>query len=246
MLDPISIGIAIKAMQTAFTGIQYCMDALADGKVQVQKIKKAAEDAQAIASEVKSAWSIIKGLFRTAKPVDRLHEQPATEAKPSGAEKISKAPKEVYVRHIPTEAEIVQQFVTNVGDFYHHHRELSELYDTKSEEVYAMDRPDPRDILLLSQIRHELDGAYMKLSGMMRGAHVPAQLGPLWDNFHAIYENAKEKQAARRERERIRKQQESWLREEEHLERVELVAAVFLTLLFVLELWAVWINSFTD
>jgi hypothetical protein len=40
----------------------------------------------------------------------------------------------------------------------------------------------------------------MKLSGMMRGAHVPPQLGPLWDNFHKIYENAKDKQAARRER----------------------------------------------
>lgn len=245
MLDPISIGIAIKAMQTAFTGIQYCMDALADGKVQVQKIKKAAEDAQEIVKEVKGIWSIVRGLFgksesKQTKQLDDINAADTTKSitKPTN--------KEVFIKHIPTEAEIVEQFVKNVGDFYHHHRELSELYDTKSEEVYAMDRPDPRDILILSQIRHELDGAYMKLSGMMRGAHVPAQLGPLWDNFHAIYENAKEKQAARRERERIRKQQESWLREEEHLERVELAAAVFLTLLFVLELWAVWINSFTD
>jgi hypothetical protein len=229
-------------MQGAFTGIQYCMDALSDGKVQVQKIKKAAEDAQAIVKEVKGIWGIIRGLFgaapHKAEPAPHTPSSPNEPAKPK--------PKEVFIKHIPTEAEIVQQFVTHVGDFYHHHRELSELYETKSDEVYAMDRPDPRDILLLSQIRHELDGAYMKLSGMMRGAHVPPQLGPLWDNFHKIYENAKDKQAARRERERIRKQQESWLREEEYLERVELTAAVFLTLLFVLELWAVWINSFTD
>ena len=245
MLDPISIGLAIKAMQTAFTGVQYCMDALSDGKVQVQKIKKAAEDAKAIASEVKSAWSIIKSLFGTAKPTDRPNGETPPHASESSAPR-GVPKKDVYVRHIPTEAEIVQQFVTNVGDFYHHHRELSELYDTKSEEVYAMDRPDPRDILLLSQIRHELDGAYMKLSGMMRGAHVPPQLGPLWDNFHKIYENAKDKQAARRERERIRKQQDSWQREEEHLEKVEFAAAMFLTFLFVVELWAVWINSFTD
>lgn len=237
MLDPITIGLAIKAMQGAFSGIQYCMDALSDGKVQVQKIKKAAEDAQAIVKEVKGIWALISGVFKPKQaPQPALHSPEAPQQKP----------KEVFIKHIPTEAEIVQQFVTHVGDFYHHHRELSELYETKSDEVYAMDRPDPRDILLLSQIRHELDGAYMKLSGMMRGAHVPPQLGPLWDNFHKIYENAKDKQAARRERERIRKQQESWLREEEYLERVELTAAVFLTLLFVLELWAVWINSFTD
>lgn len=240
MLDPITIGLAIKAMQGAFSGIQYCCEALSDGKVQVQKIKKAAEDAQAIVKEVKGIWSIVRGLF--GKPAPKV-EQPSPS---SPSEPAKPKPKEVFIKHIPTEAEIVQQFVTHVGDFYHHHRELSELYDSKSEEVYAMDKPDPRDILILSQIKHELDGAYMKLSGMMRGAHVPPQLGPLWDNFHKIYENAKQKQEARRERERIRKQQESWLREEEHLERVELTAAVFLTLLFVLELWAVWINSFTD
>ena len=227
-------------MQGAFNGIQYCCEALSDGKVQVQKIKKAAEDAQAIVKEVKGIWGIVRGLF--VKPAPKI-EQPVQS---SPDEPAKPKPKEVFVKHIPTEAEIVQQFVTHVGDFYHHHRELSELYDSKSEEVYAMDRPDPRDILILSQIKHELDGAYMKLSGMMRGAHVPPQLGPLWDNFNAIYENAKEKQAARRERERIRKQRDSWLREEEHLERVELAAAVFMTLVFVLELWAVWINSFTD
>jgi hypothetical protein len=242
VLDPITIGLAIKAMQGAFHGIQYCCEALSDGKVLVQKIKKAAEDAQAIVKEVKGIWGIVRGLF--GKPAPKVEQPVPTTSSPN--EPAKPKPKEVFIKHIPTEAEIVQQFVTHIGDFYHHHRELSELYDAKSEEVYAMDRPDPRDILLLSQIRHELDGAYMKLSGMMRGAHVPPQLGPLWDNFHKIYENAKDKQAARRERERIRKQQESWLREEEHLERVELAAAVFLTLLFVLELWAIWINSFTD
>jgi hypothetical protein len=235
VLDPISIGLAIKAMQGAFNGIQYCCEALSDGKVQVQKIKQAAQDAKEIVGEVKGIWSILRGIFSPAKPVASVEPAKAEQTKQ----------KDVYVKHIPTEAEIVQQFVTNVGDFYHHHRELSELYDTKSEEVYAMDRPDPRDILILSQIKNELDGAYMKLSGMMRGAHVPPQLGPLWDNFNEIYENAKDKQEARRERERVRKQQESWLREEQHLEKVELATALLVTVLFAVELWAVWINSFT-
>jgi len=225
-------------MQGAFSGIQYCCDALSDGKVQVQKIKKAAEDAKDIVKEVKGIWSLVRGLF--AKPqVEQTIQAPSSPGEPV-------KPKEVFIKHVPTETEIVQQFVNHVGDFYHHHRELSEVYDAKSEEVYAMDRPDPRDILLLSQIRHELDGSYNKISGMMRGMNVPPQLGPLWDNFNAIYENAKDKQAARRERDRIRKQQDSWQREEEHLQRLELVMALFLTFLFVLELWAIWINSFTD
>lgn len=234
MLDPISIGLAIKAMQTAYTGIQYCCEALADGKVQVQKIKKAAEDAQVIVTEVKSAWSIISKLFRTAKPT-------APQAAP--VKPVAKA-KEVYIRHVPTEAEIVQKFVDNVGDFYHHHRNLSELYETKSEEVYAMDRPDPRDILLLSQIKHELDGSYMKLSGMMRGMHVPPQLGPLWDNFNALYDQATEKQAARREQARLRRQRESSQRKAAYDDKVDLGIGLFLTFLLLAELWAIWIKVF--
>ena len=247
MLDPISIGIAIKALQTAFTGIQYCCEALSDGKVQVQKIKKAAEDAQTIAHEVKSAWSIIKGLFRTATPTDVPNKSKPPHASDVSAPRgVTTKQKDVYIKHIPTEAEIVQQFVTNVGDFYHHHRELSEIYDTKSEEVYAMDRPDPRDILILSQIKNELDGSYMKLSGMMRGAHVPPQLGPLWDNFNAIYENAKEKQQARRERERIRKLKESSKQRDESDKFIDFCVAMFMTLVFAIELWAIWIKSFID
>lgn len=235
MLDPITIGLAIKAMQGAFHGIQYCCEALADGKVQVQKIKKAAEDAQAIVKEVKSIWSIVGGFFKPKQTPQAVPQSPATP---------QVKPKEVYIKHIPTEAEIVQKFVDHVGDFYHHHRELSEVYDTKSEEVYSMDRPDPRDILLLSQIKNELDGSYMKLSGMMRGGHVPPQLGPLWDNFNSIYENAKQQQQARRERERIRKANDSWQRQEAYNDKVDMGVGLFLTLLFVMELWAIWISLF--
>lgn len=236
MLDPVSIGLAIKAMQTAYSGIQYCCEALADGKVQVQKIKKAAEDAQTIVKDVKSIWSVLAGLFRP-KPPAVASTAPAPTASPK--------PKDVYVTHIPTESEIVQKFVTDVGDFFHHHRGLSELYDAKSEEVFAMDRPDPRDILILSQIKNEIDGAYGKLSEMMR-VRAPPQLGPLWDNFNEIYENAKQQQQARRDRERIRKANEAWQRQEAYNDKVDLAVALFLTLLLMAELWAVWISSFTE
>jgi hypothetical protein len=222
-------------MQTAYSGIQYCCEALADGKVQVQKIKKAAEDAQTIVKDVKSIWSVVRGLFSPKPPTaSSTPAQPVEKAKP----------KEVYVTHIPTEAEIIQKFVTDVGDFFHHHRGLSELYDAKSEDVFAMDRPDPRDILILSQIKNEIDGAYSKLSEMMR-VRAPPQLGPLWDNFNEIYENAKQQQQARRDRERIRKANEAWQRQEAYNDKVDLAVALFLTLLLVAELWAVWISSFT-
>lgn len=237
MFDPLTIGLAIKAMQTAYLGIQYCCEALADGKVQVQKIKKAAEDAQAIVKEVKGFWSLITGLFIRSK-------DPAGEKKAVSVKAAEKKQPEIYIRHIPTEAEIVQKFVDHVGDFYHHHRELSDLYDTKSEEVFLMDRPDPRDILLLSQIKNELDGTFVKVSGLMRGTGVPPQLGPLWDNFNSLYERATLQQQDRRDRERVRKQYESWQRREAHNDRVELGIGLFLTLILTTWVWGLWISLF--
>ena len=238
MLDPVSIGLAIKAMQTAYSGIQYCVEALADGKVQVQKIKKAAEDAQTIVKDVKSIWSILGGLF-ARKPPTKPENAPSQPTAEPVAKAATRA-KEVYIRHIPTEAEIVQKFVDSVGDFYEHHLKLSEIYDTKSEEVYAMDRPNPRDILLLSQIKHELDGSYTKLSGMMRGASVPPQLGPLWDNFHEIYNRVTEQQQARRERERIRRQNESWLQDHRHKIRFAKLGYAIVLLVVILQMMGLY------
>jgi hypothetical protein len=233
VLDPVTIGLAIKAMQGAYNGIQYCVEALADGKVQVQKIKKAAEDAQTIVKDVKSIWSILAGLF-SGKPREAAKTDTPQPAPEPVAQKKA-APKEVYIRHIPTEAEIVQKFVDHVGDFYEHHIKLSEIYDTKSEEVYAMDRPNPRDILILSQIKHELDGSFGKLSSMMRGASVPPQLGPLWDNFHEIYDRVTEQQQARRERERIRRQNESW--QQDYRRKISNAKMGYAVVLLVVGLW---------
>lgn len=235
-MDPFTIGLAIKAMQAAFSGIEYCVECLGEGTVQVQKIKKAVNDAKAIATEVKSVWSTLRSFFGG---------KPAAAPAPVADEPVAqKKAKEEYTTHIPNEAEIVDQFVKHVGDFFHHHRELSEYYDTRSIEVYAMDRPDPRDILQLSQIKNELDGAYVKLSGMMRGASVPHQLGPLWDNFNEIYEKVRGEQIARRERERIKRQQDRWQREEEYNDKVDFGVALFLTLLLVAWLWALWTSLF--
>lgn len=233
MLDPVTIGLAIKAMQGAYNGIQYCVEALADGKVQVQKIKKAAEDAQTIVKDVKGIWSILAGLF-PGKPREAAKTDTSQPASEPVAQKKA-APKEVYIRHIPTEAEIVQKFVDHVGDFYEHHIKLSEIYDTKSEEVYAMDRPNPRDILILSQIKHELDGSFSKLSGMMRGASVPPQLGPLWDNFHEIYDRVTQQQQARRERERIRRQNESW--QQDYRRKISNAKMGYAVVLLIVGLW---------
>ena len=221
-------------MQLAYDGIMYCCDALNQGKVAVQKVKKATDDATAIVKEVKGIWGFFTGLFGKPKST------PTTEAKPVGKKK------EQYPTHVPNESEIVQQFIGHLGAFFRHHKELTEHVEIKYEEVFRSADPDPETILELSVYKNELDQAYVRLSGMMRGASVPYQLGPLWDNYNQIYSKVQAEQQKRKEQIRIRRQIEAYKRERFRQEKIELSMGLFLVLIIVSWLYAVWINSFTE
>ena len=223
--------LAVQALRAAYSGIQYCCEALSEGTVQVQKIKKAAENAQQIVKDAKSIWQIIKGLFG-AKPAPA----PVAPAAPAEAAKPAKSKakaKDEYTTHIPTEDEIVQQFLAHVGQFFKTHKLIVNQCDDLLNKEYAKDEPDPDVILQLSAYKAETDRSYMKLSGMMRGAHVPSQLGPLWDNFNEIYGNVQEAQRDRKERERIKRINDAWLQRQTRdfrIDRLVWVVGVFLAI----------------
>jgi hypothetical protein len=232
VFDPLTIGAAFKAMQLAYDGIMYCCDALNQGKVAVKKVKQATEDAKTIVNEARGIWGFFKGLFSPAEP------QP--QAQPLAKKK------ETYTTHIPNETEIVQQFIGHLGAFFRHHKELTEYVEIKYEEVFRSADPNPEDILELSVYKNELDQAYVRLSGMMRGASVPYQLGPLWDNYNNIYSKVQAEQQKRKEQIRIRRQKEAYQRERFRQEKVELVIGVSVVLIIVSWLYALWINSFIE
>ena len=219
-------------MQLAYEGITYCCNALNEGKVAVQKIKKATDDAQTIVKEAKSIWGFFAGLF--SKP----ESKPAAEAKPVEKKKAT------FTTHIPNEREIVQQFIGHLGEFFSNHKTLTEYVEVKYEEIFSSADPKPEDILELSVYKNELDQFYVKLSGMMRGAGVPSQLGPLWDNYNEIYTKVQAEQQKRKEQIRIRRQREAYKKERFMQEKIELGMGLFLVLLIVSWLYAVWINSF--
>ena len=229
-------------MQAAYEGINYCCEALSEGKVAVQKIKKATDDAKAIVNDTKTIWSTISGIFGIKPKPAATPSREQKETKLVEKKKVSR--KEEY--HIPNESEIVQQFIGHLGAFFRHHKELSEYVEIRYEEVFSSQDPNPEDILELSVYKNELDQTYVKLSGMMRGANVPRQLGPLWDNYNQIYSKVQAEQQKRKEQIRIKRQIENYKRERFRQEKIELGTGLFLVLVICTWLWAVWINSFTE
>ena len=230
--------LAIQALRAAYDGIQYCCECLSEGTVQVQKIKKAAEQTQQIVKDVKSIWSTIKALFvkQPALPPAPAAAPPEPAATPDKPTKGKKA-KDEYTTHIPSEAEIVQQFLVHVGQFFKQHKLIVHKAEEALQAEFAKDEPDTDVILQLSAYKNETDQAYMRLSGMMRGAHVPTQLGPLWDNFNAIYGQVQEAQRDRKERERIKRNQDAWLQRQTRDFLIDRAVAVVLSLVVLAWMW---------
>ena len=234
-------------MQVAFDGIQYCCEALGEGKVQIEQVKQTVEEgvgnAKAIYKEVTGLWSWLKSLFGSSpdEPVQKTTEVIEFTEKPNKPTKSL----EKVVEHIPDEDEIVQKFVDHVSAWFENHQKVATWLETAMAEAYEKDVIDPSEILRLTAIQTKIDGAYVQLSGIMEKA--PYQLGPLWTNFKAMREKVKDAQAKRRNKERIRKIQEAARAQEKADERMYRNLTVFYTVLIITYfwwfIWALWQNS---
>lgn len=233
-------------MQVAFEGIQYCCEALGEGKVQIETVKKTVEkavgDGKAIYKEVTGFWAWIKKLTGSSP------SEPVVNPKPEVVnlkQPDLKPEKVTVVQHIPDEDEIVQRFIDNVSAWFENHAKVADWLEKATAEAYAKNVLDPSEILRLTAIQTKVDGAYLQLSGIMTNA--PPQLGPLWSNFKEMQEKVKDAQAKRRNRERIRRQQDKARRLEREEQAFYRNLTVFYTILIITYFWwyiyALWQNS---
>lgn len=188
-------------MRAAYSGIQYCCDCLREGSVEIQRVKKTVEggvaDARKIYSEVTGIWGWVQGLFGVQKP----KQTPQTVLQSPAAPQTKK---EVYVDHIPTQDEVVQQFIGHVGNWFDNYHTLKEHADKRYAEVFGKDVIDQKEVLELTQLQVELDAAYPALMDLM-GAKAPWQLGPIWTQFKEMQDKVKVGQAARQMKQRREK-----------------------------------------
>jgi hypothetical protein len=188
--------LALQAMRAAYSGIQYCCECLREGTVEIQKAKKTIEggvaDAKKIYSEVTGLWGWLQGLFVTKRVGERVQQAKAVDVAIPKSSAKSKV-------HIPDEAEITQQFIGHVGEWFDNYHTLKEHADKRYAEVFGKDNIDQKEVLELTQLQVELDAAYPALMDLM-GARAPWQLGPIWSQFKEMQDKVKVGQAARKMR----------------------------------------------
>lgn len=223
-------------MRGAWAGIQYCCEALREGTVEVQRIKKTVEggvaDAKKLYTEVTGLWGWLQKLFRPG-------SAPSV-AVPDAAPKAStpsKKPKQrdEYTTHVPTQDEVVQQFIGHLGEWFDNYSTLKAFAEKRYAEVFGKDVIDQKEVLELTQLQAELDAAYPTLSDLMTGA--PWQLGPIWSQFREMQDKVKAGQAARQMKQRREKAKRDAEAAKARHDRIDRNVTIFFTALGVAYFW---------
>jgi hypothetical protein len=243
------IVIALQAMRGAWAGIQFCCDCLREGSVEIQKVKKTIEggvtDAKKIYAEVTGIWGWLKGLFGE-KPKAATHvEAKAIEQKPT-----TKKPsaKEEYIDHIPTQDEVVQQFIGHVGEWFDNYHTLKTYTEKRYAEVFGKDEIDQKEVLELTQLQVEVDSAYPALMSLMT-TNAPWQLGPIWSQFKEMQDKVKVGQAARQMKQKREKAMRDARAAQKRSDDIDRNMTWFWAIVTVFYFWAlmgaVWLNTKT-
>jgi hypothetical protein len=238
--------LALQAMRAAYSGIQYCCDCLREGSVEIQRVKKTVEggvaDAKKIYAEVTGIWGWIKSLLGSAKPTAPAHsaatqpagnQAPATPAKATG--KKSKKD-DGYIDHIPTQDEVVQQFIGHVGEWFDKYAFLKSYTEKRYAEVFGKDVIDQKEVLELTQLQVEVDAAYPALMTLMT-SNAPWQLGPIWSQFKEMQDKVKVGQAARQMKQKRERAALVARQHRERNDRIDRNVTVFFLLLMVAYFW---------
>lgn len=237
MLDPITLGLAFNAAKLALSGIRTCCDVLAEGKVEIQRIKKGVADAQEIAKEIGGFGSWLKGLFASPKPV----EAPIVEAvKPK-----SQKPKDEYVDYIPDEDDISEQFFDHLISFMNAQSAILEHIAETREQLLNSYNPKQNNRIAAAQLikdERKINQMGLELHSMLSNA--PKVLGAVYADFKEKYPVVVQAQNKAKERERLLKAQAAARRQQQINDKIDLGVALFITTIFIVELWAIWISLF--
>ena len=245
--------LALQAMRAAYSGIQYCCDCLREGSVEIQRVKKTVEggvaDAKKIYSEVTGLWGWVKGLLGApAKPAASSIVQQTTSPESAKSPAQKSVAKEVYIDHIPSQDEVVQQFIGHVGEWFDNYHTLNAYKEKRYAEVFSKDVIDQKEVLELTQLQVEVDAAYPALMTLMT-SNAPWQLGPIWTQFKEMQDKVKVGQAARQMKQRREKALNDARAAQRRSDRIDRNLTWFWSVVLVIYFWilmgAVWLNTKT-
>jgi len=220
-------------LSSALKGIRSCCEMLSQGKAEIQRIKKGVADAKEIAKEVSGFFGWIKSLFSP-------EAKPSIESVPVKSEK---KVKDEYVDYIPDQDAIIDQFIKHVGDFFKAQAYLIAYKEDLERKVFSTSYGDNNiGALELISIETKLVKCGTELRELMNEA--PAELGPLYSRYKAMYAKILDEQRKARERDKRNEKQRRLDKIKTENDRVDRCVPHWVTLGLVIIFWLfIWLIS---
>ena len=219
-------------LSSALKGIRSCCEMLSQGKAEIQRIKKGVADAKEIAKEVSGFFGWLKGLFGSQdKQVVNLKTE------------VVNTKKDEYVDYIPDQDAIVDQFIKHVGDFFKAQAYLIAYKEDLERKVFSTSYGDNNiGALELISIETKLVKCGRELVELMNEA--PAELGPLYSRYKAMYAKILDEQRKSRERDKRNEKQRRLDKIKTENDRVDRCVPHWVTLGLVIIFWLfIWLIS---
>lgn len=227
--------LAFQAASAAVAGIRACCEALSEGKAEIIRIKKGVSDAKEIIKEVSGFWGFIKSVFGKPK------------AQSESVKPVQKEAKDEYIEHEQTREEIEDKFFDNMIKFMEAQAIILDALQVEKDRLLNTFNPKQNNRKAAAElIRNErkIHLLMVEFNDLTNAA--PRVLGAVREQFREKYAIVLDAQNKAKERERIKRQQETSKQDLDRNDRIDFLVALLVTFALLAELWAVWIKSFTN
>lgn len=222
------------AAQATVAAIRRGCEMLSQGKQEIQKVKKAVEDAQTILKEAKGIWNVIKGFF--SKPSSSL---PSSEAPKPATAKPTKKTKDEPLSYEEYQTQMVNNVCDRLKTFFEIQRQLKD-YCRELEEKSATDPNIEANSIDRVNIEMQLENMSVQIRETM--VYAPQELKDVYSRFLSMYDKILEEQEFQRQLKRKEERDRKWQQDLLRNHRLDRALISLGVILIIVWLWGMLLS----
>ena len=215
------------AAQATVAAIRRGCEMLSQGKQEIQKVKKAVDDAQAIFKEAKGIWNVIKSFFVKSSSLPSVKAPEPKTAKPTKKAKDEPLSYEEY------QTQMVNSVCDRLKTFFEIQRQLKD-YCRELEEKSATDPNIEANSIDRVNIEMQLENMSVQIRETM--VYAPKELKDVYSRFLTMYDKILEEQEFQRQLKRKEERDNKWqqdLLRNHRLDRALFTAAIIMGIIWL-------------
>lgn len=221
------------AAQATVAAIRRGCEMLSQGKQEIQKVKKAVDDAQAIFKEAKGIWNVIKSFFVKPAPVSSVKTSEPKAAKPTKKAKDEPLSYEEY------QTQMVNSVCDRLKTFFELQRQLKD-YCRELEEKSATDPNIEANSIDRVNIEMQLENMSVQIRETM--VYAPQELKDVYSRFLSMYDKILEEQEFQRQLKRKEERDRKWQQDLLRNHRLDRALISLGALLIIVWLWGMLLS----